>query len=108
MAVHYTTDIGKVRLQIPDIDENPLFTDEEIQVFLDIEDGDIKGALALALETIAGDHLLTYRFNVRSDDATVTASETAKLLVDRATRARKEAAAYSVGFSIVGGETVWA
>ena len=52
------TDVGKVRLYIQDTDVSPesdaIFTDEEIQVFL-TEEGSVKSAAALGLETIASD-----------------------------------------------------
>lgn len=51
------TDIGKVRLLINDTDVTPAadahFTDEEIQVFLDLADDAIYLAAALALEAWA-------------------------------------------------------
>jgi hypothetical protein len=49
------TDVGRVRLMVPDRDEDdPIFDDEEIGGFVAIE-GDTKLAAALALETIASD-----------------------------------------------------
>lgn len=47
-----TTDVGKVRLLIPDLDEE-LFTDDEIQAFLDLEGSEVRMAAAQAIETIA-------------------------------------------------------
>ena len=48
-----TTDIGKVRLMIPDNDPvTYIFNDEEIETFLVLESGR-KRAVALALETMA-------------------------------------------------------
>jgi len=50
------TDIGKVRLHIGDTDVTPasdaIFTDEELQVFLDTE-GSVQSAAAMALDAIA-------------------------------------------------------
>lgn len=52
-----TTDIGKVRLFIGDADIVPItdaqFSDEEINIFLDIAGGDVYLAAALALEAWA-------------------------------------------------------
>lgn len=97
------TDIGKVRLLIPDTDtDDALFSDEELQVFLDLEDDEIEGAVARALETIAGDQMLVFRVNVRSDDGTVTASETTKLMLQRAREFRERVDSVLV---ISGGET---
>ena len=97
--------IKKVRILIPDTDEQePLFPDTSIQTFLDMEGSDIDLAVARALETIAGDNMLIFRVNVRSNDGSVTASETTKLMLQRASQYRERAENSSVGFSILGGE----
>lgn len=62
-APDFTTDIGKVRLLISDVD--PIigartFSDDEIQAFLDLE-GDIRLAAASALETLASNEVLLYK-----------------------------------------------
>lgn len=58
-----TTDIGKVRLFISDLDSTkPVYPDDSmIQAFLDEELGDVKGAAALALECIAGSMAMTLK-----------------------------------------------
>jgi len=48
-----TTDIGKVRLQIADTGSSPIFSDAEIQAFLDQETGSIMLASADALDALA-------------------------------------------------------
>lgn len=55
-----TTDIGKVRQLVTDLDPaNPIFPDDQmIQNFIDLEGGSIKSAAALAWETIAGSQAL--------------------------------------------------
>lgn len=55
-----TTDIGKVRLLLMDMDVSaPIFPDDaQIQAFLDIETS-VKSAAALAMETIAGNRVTT-------------------------------------------------
>lgn len=55
-----TTDIGKVRQFIWDLDSTkPIFPDDQmIQNFLDAESGDTKQAAAFALETIAGNRVM--------------------------------------------------
>lgn len=56
-----TTDTGKFRAIFPDMDgANPLFSDEEIAVFLEIE-GDVRRARARGLERAASDTVLTLR-----------------------------------------------
>jgi hypothetical protein len=59
-TVDYTTDIGKVRLLLSDVDStNPIFPDDQqIQTLLNLELGDIKQACALGLETIAGNRAM--------------------------------------------------
>lgn len=54
-----TTDIGKVRLLLGDLDSaHPIFPDDtQIQVFLDLETS-VKSAAALGFETIAGTQAL--------------------------------------------------
>jgi hypothetical protein len=55
------TDIGKVRLLIPDrVAANAILTDEEIQAFIDME-GEVRYAAAACLETIASDQVLTLK-----------------------------------------------
>lgn len=56
-----TTDIGKVRLLITDLDSTkPIFPDDaQIQAMLDMEIGEPRLAGALALEIIAGNRALT-------------------------------------------------
>lgn len=64
MAFTYdpTTNIGKVRLFIPDrVEQGALFTDAEIETFLDLEGDNVWRAAALALETVAGDEALTQK-----------------------------------------------
>lgn len=58
MTVTYvlTEDVGKVRALIadrPNADGEAEFTDEELQVYLDLEDGDLRLAAATALEAWA-------------------------------------------------------
>lgn len=59
-TVNPTTDIGKVRLLLFDMDSTrPIFPDDSfIQAFLDMELGDVKQAAALGMETLAGNRVL--------------------------------------------------
>lgn len=79
MAATYNpgTDIGKIRLFIGDTDVDPesdaIFTDEELQVFLDIE-GSVRSAAAAAIEALANDKARTAKMlrtlNFQKDDRT--------------------------------------
>jgi hypothetical protein len=81
-----TTDIGKVRLLITDLDSTrPIFPDDaQIQAFLDLESGTAQLAAALALEVIAANRALTMQvvqlLDLKMDGATTAESlrETAK------------------------------
>lgn len=70
------TDIGRVRRTIPDrVQASAIWTDEEIQSFLNDEDG-WRRAAALALETMASDNVLVMKVmtiqNIRTDGAAVS------------------------------------
>jgi hypothetical protein len=60
-TVDTTTDIGKVRLLLSDLDQTkPIYPDDaQIQAFLDMEQGSVRLAAALALEAIAANRVLT-------------------------------------------------
>lgn len=61
MSIDFSTDVGKFRAIFPDVDQTyPIFTDEEIQVFLDLE-GDLRRARARGLERAAADTVMTLR-----------------------------------------------
>lgn len=92
MPVSYdlATDIGKVRLLVPDRDlSNPIFQDEEIQAFLTLE-GDVRRAAALALETIAADETLTLKV-VSVLGLSVNGPSVAQALLARARELRAQA-----------------
>lgn len=89
------TDVGKVRLLITDTDEdNPIFQDYEIDVFLSMtatSDGnDLRLASALALETIARSEVLVQKritlLDLQTDGPSVAKElrESAKLLREEA------------------------
>lgn len=70
MAFTYdtTSDRGRVRMVITDRDEaNPIFQDDEIDAFLDMNDDSIRLAAASALETIATDQALVLKVIVTLD-----------------------------------------
>jgi hypothetical protein len=82
-----TTDIGKVRVIIGDkLQAGALFTDEEIQAMLDMEDGEIKLAAATLLDQVASSQALLQKKiklgDIQTDGPAVAASirEQAKAL----------------------------
>ena len=84
-----TTDIGKIRLLIPDRNtDDPVFTDEELQYFLDNESS-ARYAAAAALEVAATDDVMTFKV-MKSGSDSVDAAKGAALLLDRATRLRSQ------------------
>lgn len=86
------TALGKVRLLIPDRDgTEPLFQDEEIAAFLELEADNVRRAAALALETIASDQALTQRA-VRLLDIQTDGPKVADSLLKRAAKLRDQAA----------------
>lgn len=92
MAVSYdlATDIGKVRLLIPDRDQaNPVFQDAEITAFLALEDG-VHRAAALGLETIASDTAATLRVT-RTLGLEVDGAKASDALLKRAAGLRTQA-----------------
>jgi hypothetical protein len=63
-----TTDIGKVRLNIPDTDSaDAIFTDEEIQAFLDQEMSNIFFAAADACDTLATNQVYILKVKTSGD-----------------------------------------
>lgn len=85
-----SSEIGKVRLLIPDRDVTaPIFEDEEIQAFLSLE-GDVRRAAALALETVAADEALTLRMTSVLG-LSVNGVAAAQALLARAAELRRQA-----------------
>lgn len=66
MAYDPTTEAGRVRLLISDVDDaSPVFTDDEIAAFLDLAGSSVLRAAALAAEAIAGNETLLLK-HIRS------------------------------------------
>lgn len=87
-----TNDIGRVRRTLPDKEEaDAIWTDEEIQSFLNDEGSDWRRATALALETMASDDLLVLKV-VRIQNIETNTDRLAKALFDRAKKLRELAA----------------
>ena len=91
MAFTYdlSTDIGKVRLLIPDSSANYVFEDAEITAFLGMESG-VKRAAALALETIASNETLVLKV-IRLLDLSTDGAKVADSLLKRAALLRQQA-----------------
>jgi hypothetical protein len=85
-----TTDVGKVRLLIQDMDEdNPIFPDDaQIEAFLEIEGDTVKLAAALALESIAGNRALVLQV-ITLLDLRTDGQKVAQALLDTAKRWRE-------------------
>jgi hypothetical protein len=84
------TDIGKVRLAIPDRNaSDATFSDEELQSFLDIE-GDWMRAAANALEVMAGDIAISVG-DARVQNIETRGSNTSSALLKRAAQLRQRA-----------------
>jgi hypothetical protein len=70
VAIDYSTDVGRVRLLIPDTDEaNALLIDPQIQALLDME-GSVKLAAAAALDIIASNEALVGKVITTQDLST--------------------------------------
>lgn len=86
-----TTSIGKVRMLIPDrVEEHALFTDAEIQAYLEMNDSSVKRAAAEALETIASDNAMVLKV-ITIMDLSTNGAATASALMARAARLRQSA-----------------
>ncbi len=102
-----TTDIGRVRLNIPDTDiANAEFTDEELQAFLDQEQSNIFFAAADAVDVLATNnaHILkvTTSLGFTVDGASVSAELRARAASLRAQgRSATGSATISTGVAIV-------
>ncbi|MFC6080922.1 hypothetical protein [Sphaerisporangium aureirubrum] len=105
MPIDYTTPVGKVRLLIPDTDPvTQLLSDPQIEGFLAIEGGDVKRAVAQALDAIASSEAMISKkltIDGRSTDGPAVAAE----LRARAAELRRQVDAGegddSVGFDVV-------
>lgn len=94
--------IEAVRLLIPDATEPYIFSDTEIQAFIDlVEDGNAYLAAASAVDAIATKMAITY-IDVRTDDLAVNASRNADALFKRAQQLREQGEdALGEGFVLV-------
>jgi hypothetical protein len=85
-----TTDVGRVRLLSTDMSEAaPLFTDAQMQAFLDMEGGSVRRAAALALETTASSEALVSK-KIRTQDLQTDGPAVAAELRARAKTLREQ------------------
>lgn len=57
-----TTDVGKLRLLLVDVDStNPIFQDNELEVFLSLKNSNLQRAAALAYRVMAGNQTLVLK-----------------------------------------------
>jgi hypothetical protein len=84
------TDTDVVRLLLNDIDENSaVFSDEEIQTFLDLEGGAVKLAAAQAIDTNADNEALASKV-LRTQDLATDGAKIADALRKRAQALRDQ------------------
>lgn len=90
MAYDPGSDLGKVRLLLNDVDEtSEIFTDDEIQAFLDLEGGSVKLAAAQAIDTNADNEALASKV-LRTQDLTTDGAKIADALRKRAAALRAQ------------------
>lgn len=88
-----STSAGKVRLLCTDTDStNEIFADDEIDVFLELENADIKCSAALALETIASQEVLILKV-IENNGLSTDGSKVGLALLKRASLLRAQAEA---------------
>lgn len=93
MAFTYepTTDIGKVRMLIPDrVEDVAIFQDNEIDAYLSMNDSNVRRAAAEALETIASDEVMTLKV-MSTLDLTTNGASVSSALLERAKMLRAKA-----------------
>ena len=91
MAIDYTTDAGRVRLLLNDIDEtNLVFTDAEINAFLTLEGQNVKRAAAQAIDTHATNEVLVSKV-LKSQDLSTDGAKVADAMRKHADRLRAQA-----------------
>lgn len=95
-----STDVGKIRLLIPDRNaDNSIFQDEELDTFLVLE-GDVRLAAACALETIASDQVMVLKV-MKLLDLSTDGSKVSQALLERAKKLRDQVELDSDPFAIV-------
>lgn len=91
MTYDPTSDVGLVRLLLNDVDEaSEVFTDVEIQAFLDLEGGNVKRAAAQAIDTNADDQALASKI-LKDHQISTDGAKLADSLRKRAAELRRQA-----------------
>lgn len=91
MPIDFTTNTGRVRLLLNDIDESAfVFLDSEIAAFLAIEGDNVKLAAAQAIDTNADNEALASKV-LRSQDVQTDGAKVADSLRKRAAALREQA-----------------
>lgn len=85
-----TTDVGRVRLLTNDTSAPWVFSDEEVQAFLDLEGGNVKRAAAQAIDTNADNEALASKV-LRTQDLSTDGAKVADALRKRAQALRDQA-----------------
>lgn len=94
----FTTDIGRVRLLVADLDPTaPCFTDEMYQALLDMNHGSVNLAAATALETLAANEALVSK-RIRTQDVQTDGPAVAAELRAQALRLREQEADATYAF----------
>jgi len=90
MAHDYETEIGKVRLLIPDVDEDTqIFDDNQIAAYISMaRHENIFRAAALAVEAIAGSEVMVSKV-IRTQDLSTDGAKVSDALLRRAEALRK-------------------
>lgn len=104
-----STDVGKVRLLLNDVADPWVFSDAEIQGFLDLEQGNVKRAAAQAIDTNADNELLASKV-LKTQDLQTDGAKLAQALHARAESLRAQALDDEQGdgyFEIVDTVTSW-
>lgn len=99
--VAYDTTVGQVRALIPDVEQLPnmqnpaaaaeyLFTDAHLQAFIDIENGNVKRAAALACEALGTSEAIISKV-IKTEDLQTDGAKTMGQFINRARMLRLDA-----------------
>jgi hypothetical protein len=89
MTIDYTSDLGKVRLLIPDTDEaNPVLSDDQVTALLAMEIY-VKRAAAAALDLIASNEVMVSKV-IKTQDLQTDGAKVSAELRARATELRRQ------------------